>query len=191
MCKVDGCSEDKLFCKGFCHRHYMQNYRGDPYTFGPKEERVWGNKWLLEHVTHEGDECLIWPYGRDPYGRAKGSFGKGVTRLAHRHMCALKHGPAPEGKPEAAHYCGNGHLGCVNPNHLRWATRQENEDDKLIHGTRVRGERVGSAILTEQQVRDIREIATVFEFPIIAQEFGVTRGCIRSIVTRKTWRHVA
>lgn len=191
MCKVEGCSTAKVYCKGFCHRHYMQNYRGDPFTFGPEETRGHAKKWLMENVGHDGKDCLIWPFGRFADGRAKGAFGAGKSRVAARAMCEERHGPPPTSSHEAAHSCGNGYGGCVNPEHLRWATRQENEDDKEAHGTRVRGERVGSAILTEQQVRDIREISTVFDYPIIAHEFGVTRGCIGDIVRRKNWRHVA
>jgi hypothetical protein len=33
----------------------------------------------------------------------------------------------------AIHCCGNGHLSCVNPAHLRWGTAKDNGKDAHLH----------------------------------------------------------
>jgi hypothetical protein len=80
-------------------------------------------------------------------------------------------------------------LACVNPNHLRWATRKENEADKISHGTHNRGERHGQSKLTESMVLEI--LATKdLSHQIIASRYGVSRFAIDSIKNRKAWKHV-
>lgn len=76
-------------------------------------------------AAHTGTECLFWPFGRDKdgYGTVR---NKGQKRGAHRVVCEMVHGEAPSGEHEAAHSCGNGHLGCVNPIHLSWKTHAQN-----------------------------------------------------------------
>jgi hypothetical protein len=58
-----------------------------------------------------------------------------TVRRAHRVMCEIAHGPKPAPGFVAAHTCGKGREGCVNPRHLRWASQKENMADKLLHGT--------------------------------------------------------
>lgn len=147
-------------------------------------------QWLKEHVHHDGDECLIWPYALD---KTTGHGSININRKIEdpsRVMCALVHGSAPTRKHEAAHSCGKGHLGCVNPRHLRWATHQENMDDMEVHGTRARGERHGLAKLTESQVLAIRSLAGTATHAALGDRFGVSDGAIFNVVHRKSWRHV-
>lgn len=63
----------------------------------------------------------------------------GRTHTVSRLVCEYINGKAPSPEHEAAHNCGKGHEGCVNPLHMRWATRAENFSDKVIHGTSMRG----------------------------------------------------
>lgn len=66
--------------------------------------------------------CTPWlgERGPDGYGRV----GVGTRRwLAHRLAYTLAHGPIPDGV-EIDHACHN--RACVNPDHLRPATRQQN-----------------------------------------------------------------
>jgi hypothetical protein len=82
------------------------------------------------------DECILWPFAvRQSSGYAAYSFaleGKKFNVDAHRHVCARKHGPAPPGH-EASHKCGK--KLCINPRHLRWATKRYNMEDAKKHGT--------------------------------------------------------
>lgn len=73
---------------------------------------------------------------------------------------------------------------------LRWGTRQENEADKLEHGTRAHGERNGHSRLKETDVRDIRSRAGKVSRRLLANEYGVCRTHIDGIINRRTWKHL-
>lgn len=58
-------------------------------------------------------------------------YAETTAQWLERHMCKLKNGDPPTPDHEAAHSCGNGKHGCINPNHLRWATDAENMADTV------------------------------------------------------------
>jgi len=138
-------------------------------------------------LKYQGDECLIWPFGRTTAGYALLHSGD-KAEYVHRLACEHLHGPAPSLKHDAAHSCGKGDEGCVNPQHLRWATRKENNADKVQHGTHNRGVRHGMCILTETDVLTIRRLSGEVSQYKIAEMFGVSRGNIASIIQRKSWK---
>jgi hypothetical protein len=136
-------------------------------------------------VHHEGDDCLIWPYNKTDCGYPHVRFGGKPTR-GHRILCEAAHGPQPSDlQREVAHKCGN--RACVNPRHLRWASRDENEADKIQHGTTNRGERQGSAKLTAADVLKIRDLEGKLSRREIAELFGVVRPTIDKIHGRQRW----
>jgi hypothetical protein len=76
---------------------------------------------FLDKVDFSG-ECWNWKASKNKDGY--GWFGvKGRVVLAHRISCWLAHGPPPDEKPTADHLCKD--RSCVNPEHLRWASRLE------------------------------------------------------------------
>lgn len=89
-------------------------------------------KWLQDHVDYQGDDCLIWPFGRNGKGYGAIKFN-GTMTVASRVMCILAHGQPDQPELEAAHSCGRGHEACTSPRHLRWASSQENANDKFCH----------------------------------------------------------
>ena len=90
----------------------------------------------------------------------------------------------------AIHSCGQGHLGCVNPAHLRWGSHVENMADRIAHGNGI-GENHGLHKLENCDIMAIRkEFAEGALKKTLAAKFGVTRQAIRQIVTRETWRHL-
>lgn len=184
-CCVVGCDE-RHHAHGYCSNH-ASRYRshGDPLGGGPaKARRGAPLRWLLDHVAHDGAECLIWPFGRDAYTSVR--LGE-KSASAHRIMCTLANGAPPSANHVAAHSCGRGDVGCVSPKHLRWATYAENEADKIGHGTRLRGEAVPGAKLTEHDVREIRRMAGQAKQKDLADLYGVDQGNISAIQRRKTW----
>lgn len=136
-------------------------------------------KWLIDHVGYQGDDCLQWPFCRDPrVGRGRLGYG-GEHYWAHRLMCVLAHGEPPTPKHQAAHNCGKGHYGCCNPRHLAWKTNSENQLDRRKNGNmlRNRGGWRGQISRTQQQeIVALKGKKTQME---IARQFGVSLGCVQ------------
>ena len=91
----------------------------------------------------------------------------------------------------ACHSCRNRH--CVNPNHLRWGTHQDNTDDMMRDGTSPVGNKNGNSKLTEEQVLSIRrEYEEIEEMTKqqLADKYGVSRVLISRIINRKIWTHI-
>lgn len=133
-------------------------------------------QWLQDHKDYPHDYCLIWPFARESrVGRGQLSL-PGKSRWAHRVMCEMVNGPPPTPKHQAAHECGKGHKGCVNPRHLRWKTNTENQLDRAAHGTVIR--RWSHKISAEQadEMRELRASKTQVE---IAALFGCSLGTVQ------------
>lgn len=137
-------------------------------------------EWLLANcgrVWTLGDECLIWPFGRDTKGYGQ-CWHDGKIRRAHRLMCQLVNGPPPTEKHQAGHDCGNGSGGCVDPRHLKWKTNAENQKDKRLHGVHFNGGYGRYGKLTKQQVAEIQALKGVVTIVELANRYGVKRGTI-------------
>lgn len=185
-CGAKGCNEP-LHAHGYCGRHaYKFRAHGDP--LGGRRGSSPGEplRWVTEHVDHQGDDCLMWPFeiANNGYGVVRHD---GKKRVASRVMCEAAHGLPPANDYDAAHSCGNGHQGCMNPRHLSWKTRKDNVADAIDHGTWNHGEKVPSAKLTEADVREIRRIGTTQTQAALAERFGVRDNTISRILARKRW----
>lgn len=187
-CTVDGCSK-RHEALGLCAMHRMRLKKvGDVGPVGLKiSERGAQLQWLHDHREYDGQECLIWPFPRNADGYGQVTMN-GKHRSAQSAMCEIAHGPAKLSKPDAAHSCGNGRLGCLHPKHLRWATRQQNCADTVAHGTTTRGERNHHAKLTEAQVLSI--LADAREDQVIADSLGVTSKTVRRIKQGRSWSYL-
>lgn len=188
-CSVKNCDRPHI-AKGFCNSHYKRVQRHGSAAperrlkAGPGKPR----QWLLQHVEHDGDGCLIWPFARLSSGYGTVEWD-GNTVTAHRQMCRLAHGEPPTTKHNAAHNCGNGFLGCIHPKHLRWATPSENEMDKVAHGTDARGERNGFHKLTAADVAYIRQTYRrgVVTMQSLADQLGVNKTAINKVLKGDSW----
>ena len=154
-------------------------------------------------------ECVLWT------GATAGK-GYGVTThkskkvYAHRVAYEQAFGPIPHGHV-IAHHCDNPR--CVNPAHLFACTQAENMRDKrakgreargVRHGSKTRpertarGERVGTAKLTAEQVAAIRAEyqsspagkRSETSLSAIARRFGVTFQTVHKIVRGQRWKHL-
>jgi hypothetical protein len=144
-----------------------------PYNKG----RGKGYLWLLAHVEHQGDDCLIWPFGRNQEGYGVvGAFGK--IHKANRLMCELTKGKPPTPTHEAAHSCGNGRGGCVHPEHLGWKTPSHNSFDKRKHGTQRCNKWGRKTPLTPEQIEGICKAIGREPIITIAKRFGVSRRVV-------------
>lgn len=186
ICTIEGCGKPSpKGRRGMCHMHYMRWYKhGDPSVV--LMEKGKNLRWLNEvAVPFVGDECLPWPFDRSVKGYGRVTV-KGRKRAAHRVVCEIAHGPAPQPEFDAAHRCGNGHLGCVNPAHIRWATRLENINEKNDHGTMARGSRNGNAKLDEACVAEIKRMSGM-KLKEVAEMFDVSMTTVSDIRRGKIW----
>ena len=106
---------------------------------------------------------------------------------AHVAMCMLAHGERPSSTHYAAHSCGKGHLGCVNPRHVRWATPLENAMDRIEHGTSRRGEAHYGSKLTESGAREIRALRGIETQESLAKRFGISRTGVSGVQNGHSW----
>ncbi len=134
----------------------------------------------------QGDDCLMWPYGRSGNGYCIVRYN-GKQESAHRRVCILAHGEPPTPEHEAAHSCGNGHLGCLNQKHLRWASVGENRQDMIDHGRSLRGAKAHFTKLTEDDVRQVRMLKGYLSQRKIAAMFGISQPAVRYIHTGQNW----
>lgn len=135
----------------------------------------WGKsnfEWLKEHISHTGEECVMWPFSLDTKGYPQ--VFTNAIRKANRVMCELAHGAPPTPKHQAAHSCGN--RACVNPRHLSWKTQSENEADKRLHGTITRNTWGAKGKLNQNQIKQIK--TSRLSNVELASRFGVNRGAI-------------
>lgn len=190
-CAVPGCNGNANSyakgARGYCGAHYQRLVKhGSPTAgfTGKGEPR----RWLDDHSAHDGAECLIWPFTRNTDGYPMIGLGRGLGSTgAHRLMCCIAHGEPPTPAHQAAHSCGNGHLGCVHPGHVRWDTCSGNQADKIAHGRTNRGTRNPKHRLTEDQVRAVRAAEGRESIRSLARRYGVSRPAIKAIFTGRNW----
>lgn len=96
------------------------------------------------------------------------------------------HGESPTPVHEVAHL--NGDSLDNRPGNLAWKTKEENEADKIGHGTTNRGSRQGASKLTDDDIRAIRAAFRSGERQKdIGARYGVSQGHISMICNRRQW----
>ena len=134
-----------------------------------------------------GNDCIEWPFAvnNDGYGRVN---WKNKNVHASVLVCGFfkKKG---KGK-QVAHSCGR--RNCLNPKHLRWATKSENEADKKIHGTvpNMKGERNFRSKLKASDVVKIRKLRGKEFMKITADRYDVHLSVISKIQNKQIWTSV-
>ena len=148
--------------------------------------------WFWSKVE-KTESCWEWQAAktRDGYGRIFDNETPGYSKLtilpAHRVSYVLANGSIPQGKL-ICHKCGN--RSCVRPSHIYAGTIKENMRDRKAHGRQAEGERNGWAKLTEDKVKLIRWLVNYGSRRKIAKILGLHHSTVKSVVSRKTWKHV-
>jgi hypothetical protein len=156
-------------------------------------ERFWAKvdttgecwEWLAQRATNGYGQMRVKKAGKWSYDRA------------HRVSYALNIAPIPDGLC-VLHRCDN--RGCVRPEHLWLGTYQDNLRDMaakgragyVVHPESInKGSRNGWAVLTEENVREIRRRYAVggITMETIGRDYGVTKHAVWGAI-RKGWRHV-
>lgn len=185
-CSIDGCGQQAQR-RGWCAMHYARWQRhGDPLggrsTFNGEPKAF-----LAAALTSATDDCILWPFNTGDTGYGQIYHAR---RQLHVHQVACEHrnGPKPSPELEAAHSCGA--RACCNPRHLRWATPFENGQDKVAHGTALRGERSPRSKLTEKDVVRLLGLVGTTSREVLAAEFGISSRHVGAIVAGESWAHV-
>jgi hypothetical protein len=186
ICLISGCAKSATQ-RGWCGAHYAR-WRAHGHPLAGRTPNGEPRSYFETVVLNfEGNDCLIWPYGKYSTGYAS-MYQGGAMKPVHRLVCEAFNGPPPTKQHEAAHSCGKGHKGCVNPRHLSWKTCSENHADKLRHGTHNRGERSPRAKLTPSQVLEIRALQSTMSKCKLARLFGVSAAAVDDICRNRSWR---
>lgn len=141
-------------------------------------------RFYSEDLKKTSNGCLEWS------SALSGGYGIFVYKkeryTAHRLSCEIAHGPEPEGKPFVLHSCNN--RKCINSDHLRWGTREENANDMAKSGVQKGSNNPGSK-LSEAEVIYIKNNTTNTRKEL-SEIFNVSIGCIGRIITGERWPHL-
>ncbi len=114
---------------------------------------------------------------------------RGNTHLVHRLVLLAFRGVPKPGHDVARHLDGNKTNNRIN--NLAWGTYEENEADKTVHGTRLRGTQLYNSKLTASKVRDARiRFKNGESQNSIARSLGVNGGTICNAIRGITWKHI-
>lgn len=149
------------------------------------EEDVW------KHIDKKGeDDCWEWMgyKNQDGYGQMKINY---KTCHVHRLVYKQTRGSIPN-KICVLHTCDN--PSCCNPKHLWLGNHDDNMRDKKEkgRGRTGRGEKHGSAKLTERDVLEIKEkyLTGKYSQVKLGEEYAVNRSTIYRIIYQKCWKYI-
>lgn len=171
----------------------------------PLSDRFWSK-------VEKTEECWLWKGAKHKNGY--GSIVLDGRRLSRKYSTPsrvawiLERGMVPCGM-EVCHHCDNPE--CVRPEHLFLGSHSDNMQDMARKGRQAyqrnpeiapRGQEVASSVLTDEQVREIRDrygpavgrggpkIRGGAKQSDLAKEFGVSQVTISAIIRRKSWGHI-
>jgi hypothetical protein len=141
-------------------------------------------------VPEPNSGCHLWELSVDKNGYGNITWNGKIER-ANRLSYAAFVGEIPVDKPFVCHTCDT--PSCVNPLHLFVSTVAGNNADCVLKGRTTRGERSNTAQLSES---DVTKIITLRAFcgkncREIADQYGMNRSSILSIVTGTNWKHLS
>lgn len=171
-CSIEGCNGEAKG-RGWCMVHYMRwKRRGDPLDAGDRAPNGTALRWIESVIADEhGDECVTWPFNSKSYGYGVLTVN-GANMGAHRYVCMKVHGEPPTPAHQAAHSCGRGRHGCVNPRHLSWKTLAENHaEDAALRAAGIVPPYKGK--LHPSDIRAIRELRGKEPLKVTAQRYNV------------------
>lgn len=142
-------------------------------------------------ITPDGRVFQELPASPDSFGYAQISVGgRGQKRAIRRHIlvCETFHG-VRQGRAVVRHK--NGVPGDDHKDNLMWGTQAENCADTVAHGKSTKGMRNAQALLTDANVREIKQRLRDGESQRqIAESFGIRQPTVSDIKRGLTWSHI-
>lgn len=111
----------------------------------------------------------------------------GVKRHVHRFVYEECFGEITNGLI-VRHKCDN--PTCINPEHMELGTHEDNAKDRTERNRGAYGSRNGFSKLTEDGVKEIRELKGKITYEEIADKFNISKGHVWAIVQNVSWKHV-
>jgi hypothetical protein len=153
------------------------------------------------HVDQSRGHDACWPWigstfkDRDGYGQF---FLCGKNYRAHRIAFMLVKGPLQD-DDQSLHRCDN--PPCCNPQHLFKGTNLDNIRDRDAKGRqatgdhtpyerRARGERSGTAKLTEATARELYALKGTMSQEKAGAMFHIDQTVVSDLWNHKTWKHI-
>lgn len=181
-----------------CHRENERQRRAvrRKAEGSPSYEQKAGARFVANVDERSRDECWPWLGTVTPAGYGR-FYYRGVAHTAHRIAYIREYGNV-DADIFICHHCDN--PPCVNPAHLFAGTPADNSADMVRKGRArqgsrehvVRGEGHPCAVLTDDTVREMRELRsdTAMPYHMIAHLYGVSQRTAWLAIKRRTWAHV-
>lgn len=139
------------------------------------------------YVDKSGD-CWNWIGTKNQWGY--GRFTRNYKQVfAHREAYEMEFGKLEPGSV-VLHKCDN--PGCVRPDHLFLGSHSSNQADKVSKNRQAKGSKIGSSVLKEGQVIEIRKKYSFRKvaYKDLAVEYGVCKDTIQKAVRGINWGHL-
>ena len=95
----------------------------------------------------------------------------------------------PKGR-QCRHLNGNKAINCTD--NLKWGTGVDQAHDRESHGTKLKGSKVGTSVLKEEQVLEAKKLSATFTYEELAIKYGVAKSTISHAISKtgNNWRHL-